>query len=498
MKAYIKAYDLNVLLRLANLIVCGIIIALYVKMGADSSLVDFFTIVLAVIFAIENIGMLSYEKRKRNPFIIILVFVTTVFYLLRIATIIHIPESALYYGIVSDFGAENMNNAMLFILLANGAMFLGFCLGAAGKSIARRRVPDTGAGPRLFAPAVIFVIVILASYSDVLGSAVLGGRMTGYIQNFLNRYTIFLFTFTMLAFYYDRISKRLKVLLAGIVLTFVLLITLGGSRSAILWVFIIFTIGLLAIQQRMRISRKLTAVALVFIPVAVIFFITATFKQQMGIKESVTLEHVYQAREQEIFDEEHIQSYLSILYFRIGFLDYSSELIAASDIYKRIINIPYYIDSVVDNVLSPGFDVFGVSKVSNVLSYIRRGDPLPDREQVQQAYQSDQLGIYGEYYVLFQGYLSLAVFFITAFVFQRIYVRFKYDTVRSSIYRAVVLYLFYTWLNSFGMDWFLFDLITILITMSLFSRFYVQKRTRKAPAHNNACPAAGTADCAVS
>ena len=42
----------------------------------------------------------------------------------------------------------------------------------------------------------------------------------------------------------------------------------------------------------------------------------------------------------------------------------------------------------------------------------------------------------------------------------------------ASICRALVLYVFYLCLNSFGMDWIIGDLIGIFITTSLFKNFY--------------------------
>ena len=96
------------------------------------------------------------------------------------------------------------------------------------------------------------------------------------------------------------------------------------------------------------------------------------------------------------------------------------------------------------------------------------------------AYRSDQMGIYGEYYVFFNGYPALAVFFFMAIIFQTIFVNLHATNgLLACLYRAVILYLFYTWLNSFGLDWFIFDVMTIVITTFIFARFYVSKRKRK-------------------
>jgi hypothetical protein len=90
------------------------------------------------------------------------------------------------------------------------------------------------------------------------------------------------------------------------------------------------------------------------------------------------------------------------------------------------------------------------------------------------AYQSDQMGIYGEYYVFFKGYLALGVFFTIAFVLQIIFVSIRRrNALLTCIYRALIIYLFYIWLNSYGFDWFIFDSLTAVIITTIFARYYV-------------------------
>jgi len=474
MKTSKTLFDLNFLLRIANVLICGLCIYLF-NIIDDCGIINVFTIVLVCFFAIENIGMLAYEKRKRNPFIIILVLVITVFYMARVATILHIPASASLYKSLFSPSATELNYALIFILLANAAMFAGFYCAEKFNEHRKKIVCKEDNFPQIKNAIIIIALVLSVSFFNVLNFELLG-RLTGYIQTLLNRFTILLFTFTILAYHYNKISLRTRVLFMFIVTLIVILITLSGSRSGVLYVGMALLMGILVVKQKVMVSKKSVLVILILIPISIIFFATATFKQQQGIKDTITIEHL------SILEESHavyeiIEGYLPFIYYRLGFLDFSTELIANRQKFAQIINGKYYAESIVDNVLTPGFDVFDTPKASNALSYISRGEPVPDKDQIMSYYQSDQMGIYGEYYVFFNGYPALVVFFFMAFIIQRIFVNLQTaNGLLTCIYRAVLLNLFYIWLNSFGLDWFVFDVVVAVITTFIFARFYVSKR----------------------
>ncbi len=470
-------YDLNLILQIANLFVFGICVYLYSTTDGNN-LVNIITIILVGLFAIENIGMLAYEKKNRNPFIIILVIVVTVFYMARVATILHIPASVSVYDSLFIPSVTDINNALIFILLANAAMFAGFYSAGKYNATERKIACEEDNSPKSGNAIIIIALVVLVSFFNVLNFELLG-RLTGYIQTFLNRNTLLLFTFTMLAYHYNKISLKTRMLFIAIAALIVILITLSGSRSGILSAGMILLMGILAVKQRVMISKKIMMVVLLIIPISIIFFVTATYKQHQGFKDTITVQHLSVVKESEAFYS-LIEGYLPLIYYRLGFLDYSTELMANRQKFSRVINGKYYAESIVDNILTPGLDVFGTPKASNALGYVRRGEPIPDTDQIMKAYQSDQMGIYGEYYVFFNGYPALAVFFFAAFVFQIMFNNLRTTNgLLTCIYRAVLLNLLYIWLNSFGFDWFVFDLVTIIITILIFARFYIDRGKRK-------------------
>jgi hypothetical protein len=74
-------------------------------------------------------------------------------------------------------------------------------------------------------------------------------------------------------------------------------------------------------------------------------------------------------------------------------------------------------------------------------------------------YHSDELTIYGEFYSLFGGWLSLVAFFIVGFIFQDLYKRKNKNDGQNTLRKGLVLYFFYKLINSYGLDWLVGDII---------------------------------------
>ena len=142
------------------------------------------------------------------------------------------------------------------------------------------------------------------------------------------------------------------------------------------------------------------------------------------------------------------------LFARIGYLDYATRIIADPDKYSQTINLLYYPKSIIDNILSPGGDLFDAPLVSNTIVFVDMGIKNPTHALVRSQYQSMLLTNYGEYYVLFGPYAGAVMLFFTAFIFKSVYFLIRSrNRLVGYLLRAGVLYLFYIWLKSFGIDW---------------------------------------------
>jgi hypothetical protein len=162
---------------------------------------------------------------------------------------------------------------------------------------------------------------------------------------------------------------------------------------------------------------------------------------------------------------------------RAGFFDYSSEIIAHRDEYATLLNLSSYAKSVIDNILTPGFDVYDQPKISNALRFIYDGLGTPSKELVvDDNYQSDQLGIYGEFYGLF-GYACLPLLFVVMFAFKRVYVKLKSrNPFNLAMKRAIVLFLFVWTIDSYGVDWTILQVLPLVVAMFIYAPFFSNER----------------------
>lgn len=178
--------------------------------------------------------------------------------------------------------------------------------------------------------------------------------------------------------------------------------------------------------------------------------------------------------------EDDVRIFLRPIFDRAGYLSYSADIISNSKEYDKVINSEYYFMSLIDNVFTPGFNVFGTPKASNALRYIYLDiKPNPTHKDVVANYNSDMFTIYGEYYILFGGYPALIFLFLSSYFFKRLYLAVRTRNVFSYyLYRSLILLVFYRWLLSFGMDWIVVDIISLLIPIFIWRRFYFMRKRK--------------------
>jgi hypothetical protein len=468
-----KSFDFNNLLLILNLFLCCFGVFVFIDTGGNRY-VDANTIFLFCVFCAQNVLFLFYEKRKLDPFIIILVAFSTLFYVTRVITLMYEPfsyvlnrnENLYYY---------DLNYALLFIMFSNAAIFLGI---ACGERYIRSRNQNFENTKLVHPSWVVLIVFIGLSILCLvrLPENTLGRLGTFFTVFIVNLHLILLFLFVYLVLNFRNVSKIYKGIIISLLIVYVLFHTIVGSRSSLLWLLTFFFIAVLAIKGQIKLSSKLILMGALLIPVAIILFISATqLRVLQGNSTSVSLEraNLIIKNRDKIFSKEKVILTGSRIFDRCGFLDYSVEAIAKKEEYKKVINFNYYFKSIVDNCLTPGFNVFDVPKVANALRYINYHLPTPTHSDVKKAYHADMITLYGDYYILFNGYFALIIFFMIAFLLKA-----AFNLVRNGdIYlyylsKAVILYVFYLWINDFGVDWMFFDLMKILVTFSLFIFIY--------------------------
>jgi hypothetical protein len=166
---------------------------------------------------------------------------------------------------------------------------------------------------------------------------------------------------------------------------------------------------------------------------------------------------------------------------RAGFFDFSAELIAHREEYAAVFNVGTYFKSIVDNVLTPGVDFFDQPKIANSLQFVYERWGTPSKAYVLESYHSDQIGLYGEFFVLF-GWSSLPLLFMLTYLLKRAYVRLASpNPYVFAMKRVVVLYIFVRTLDTFGMDWTVSEAVPLVIAIFAYSRFFKSRpiRTRQ-------------------
>ena len=148
--------------------------------------------------------MLAYEKRRRDPFILIMLAVTTLFYTTRILSLLYDPWSLVLMRY--PFEASDLNYSIVFIAAANISIFFG--LRTAGADTPIKKFTDAAFKPgKIGRVVLIFIATIFTNYFFIQGIESLG-RLTSFIAGvFIFTYAILLMTMVFLVVNYDALSR---------------------------------------------------------------------------------------------------------------------------------------------------------------------------------------------------------------------------------------------------------------------------------------------------
>ena len=250
-------------------------------------------------------------------------------------------------------------------------------------------------------------------------------------------------------------------------------------------------IALLATMPVIKIKFKwLVILGIAVVPIACFFFLFATFIRETNSRELSVYEKVQLVSELgDQFDnkvdnkEEAVKYMLSPIFDRVGFYDFATEIIVKADVYSPTIDVSLLLKSIADNVLSPFFDCFDTPRLANSFLFTYRNIGTPSLKGIQSgavSYQSDQLTMFGEFFLLFGNWFSLILYFPLGVLLKRFYAYFcNSPSVFSYFKSTLFLYLFYLWINSFGMDWLMFDALSAVISYLFFVTIVKDKKNEK-------------------
>jgi len=486
-----RIVDFNSLLQILNALVAMLLVYTALNFEpAENHYMDANTPLLGLLLAVQTQLALSFERRRRDPFLILLCFITTLYYTLRVFTLYLYPESAVFDRF--SYGAGDTNYALVFILVANLFMFAG--LYAVKRPIKPAATGDDRIPSSPLAVLGLLALIIVVTYVVA---------RTGTLPRALAALAILpppLWIVAMsMAYYmvYRRVlSRSFLLMLVALIVVELIARTLWGSRSGIITLATTFLIVSLSAYGCVRFSRRLVVIGVLSAPLvivlAVLAFAVSTYMRVSsgsGGKLDVgsTLSLASEA-DDSLLGGEAAEGLIGAVLARAGFLDFSAEVIAHRTEYSAVVNPGAYARSFVDNIFSPGFDLFDQPKISNSLMFVYRNQGAPSKIAVEQGnmYQSDQLGIYGELYLLF-GYGSLPFFFLLPYVLKRLFVGKGSDSPFLGIIRRVILLMiFWRCIDSFGFDWTAGEVVPLVMVTLLYAVLFASRRVavpRNLPVH---------------
>jgi hypothetical protein len=472
-----KLIDFNDILKGANLLVAGSLVFTFWRVHGNE-FVDKETVELAVLLCIQTQIALFFERRRRDPFVILLSFDMIFFFSLRIVTLTLYPFSVVFARY--HFDADNSNFALIFILIANCFIYTG--LHVAGP----RRIQKIDSEMwRASSPArAVFLMtaaLIFAYFSGGFWNQENIPRVFSFLVIFLTPTIAMLMALSYYLLFGKTLSRKFAISIAALIVADAVIHSLFGSRSAIIAVIQNVIFVALAIFGCIKLKRKYVLAGLVLLP-AVLALLIATFviaTYNRSAKDAGKPLSLGQAIELigGINSEPSFGTDFDLLIppiaDRAGYFDFSAEVIAHREEYASVFNLSTYAKSIIDNVLTPGFDVFDQPKISNALRFIYEGNGAPSKEWiVEENYHSDQVGIYGEFYGLF-GYACLPLLFLIAFGFKHMYLRLVGHTpFVLAMKRVFILFIFVKTIDSFGVDWTILEALPLLVAMFIYTPFF--------------------------
>lgn len=259
---------------------------------------------------------------------------------------------------------------------------------------------------------------------------------------------------------------------------YVLIYTILGRKSTI-YTMAVATFFCMLVFNKVYVKFKYLVLATLFMPVMVFMFTFSQFARSWGISmETMTLSEqveIAQTVSERMSGQETINT-LQPIFGRIGFMDFTTELVVNRDHLKQYLTPINYGKSLIDNLLSPGFDVFDMPRMSCVVSpcYEYKGTPSVLKYDLVNHYYSAGLSLYGESYLLFGKFLSIPFILLLGLYIKKKYLHYcEKNSIPNMWMRIIILYMLYELLYSFGFDWVLIDLVALLINYFVFKKLTI-------------------------
>jgi hypothetical protein len=487
-----RQIDISEILKGTSLFLVLLLASSFFLPTTTNPFVDGLTVCLAIILCLQSYIVIKLNDVKNDPFVVLLAGYSLVLFAFRILSLSVTLNSTTLSRF--SYSPSDSNFALFFIIIANLVIYIALFLQPYKKV---NLTSSALSMPKYINSKLLFLLVLIlgiSSYSFFTGCDRNSNMFISYLRLIFSPENFFFYSLIFLI-HHRNFSFVIKIVISIIVILFLLLSILNGSRSGLY--NLLFFIMLFAFSfEKTKISLKLFgALVMIILPLLLFFFAYGSayrdaHNRSCNFVNNPSIVAKPFVRGNDIanhsgFYSKFLQGTLryriNSLANRIGYFDFSADIITNRKEYEPIFNLKTYSKSFVDNIFTPGFDIYNQPRISNSLVFIYSSYGIPSKEVVASGllYQADQIGIYGEAYALF-GWFSLPFFFLFASCFKYLYRSVSYKNSFEVIAkRMTILALFLGLIGSFGFDWYCISILVMLINLYFFIFIYGYKNNRR-------------------
>ena len=432
------------------------------------------SIILNVILIIITHFFLS-SARNRNPLVVILAFFMIFFYEMRVITLNYTEFSIVLNR--ADLNVSGVNYTLFYTIIAY--LIFGWILSSPNKYGARR-IKDEKYKEKNNASTNILVLLYISLFLSVM--AAFGLPLISQIVSIASTFFFNIFTMMALAGVYffcvEKISKKSLLLFVLFCILYVLIFTIVGRRSSLFSVFMTFCFVCLLLGYT-KVKMKFLLLGMVLIPIMFFIFILATLARAFDAKNLSSKEQIELVKKASDKFGDDVQILLSPIFDRVGYLDYTTEMVANREHLAKYITPDVYYKSIIDNLLTPGFDIYDTPKVSNIISKTYSYNTKREITKTNLSkfeYKSDILTLFGEVYLVFGFICGIIVIVAIGLFIRRSYITYQQrNSIRALWVQILIISVFFNSFQSFGFDWIAIDVVSAIINYYIFKKLVLKK-----------------------
>src|SRR5450631_2572698 len=266
-----KTIDFNVVLTGANLMFVVLFVLTFMHSGGNEY-IDQETMVLGIVLSVQTQVALWFERRRRDPFVILLALSMTFYYLLRLLTLTWHPFSTVFERY--PYNPSDTNYALIFILVANIAIYAGLYLGRTTCNLAIKPGLWRATSPI----RVVFLMLVAITFAYFIGhywNEDNVPRVFNFLTIFVAQEIVLLMALAYYFVFKQSLSKNAKFVIAVMIVVDIVVHTLVGSRGAIVETLQNYIWVTLAIGGCLQFRRRSFVLGLALFPVLVVLLVGA-------------------------------------------------------------------------------------------------------------------------------------------------------------------------------------------------------------------------------